>query len=77
MLYAMAEELRNKVDTVLEMGVVRPSTTPYVSPIVMVKKKDGFNRVCVDFRKLNKVTKVDPGPMTTAEDLWQEVLVED
>ena len=54
------------MDTMLEMGVVRPSTSPYVSPIVMVKKKDGSNRVCVDFRKLNKITEVDP-----------EVLVED
>ena len=34
-----------------------------------VNKKDGSNRVCVDFRKLNKITKVDPEPMTTAEDL--------
>ena len=47
--YAMREELRNEVDTMLEMGVVRPSTSPYASPIVMVKKKDGSNRVCVDF----------------------------
>ena len=37
--YAMREELRNEVDTMLEMGVVRPSTWPYASPIVMVKKK--------------------------------------
>ena len=55
----MREELRNEVDTMLEMGVERPSTLPYVSPIVMVKM-DGSNRVCVDFRKLNKITKVDP-----------------
>ena len=68
--YAMREELRNEVDTMLEMGVVRPSTSPYASPIVMVKKKDGSNRVCVDFRKLNKITEVDPEPMTTAEDLF-------
>ena len=47
--YAMREELRNEVDTMLEMGVVRPSTSPYASPIIMVKKKDGSNRVCVDF----------------------------
>ena len=45
--YAM-RELRNEVDTMLEMGVVRPSTLPYASPIVMVKKKDGSNRVCID-----------------------------
>ena len=36
----------------------------------MVKKKDGSNRVCVDFRKLNKITEVDPEPMTTAENLF-------
>ena len=65
--YAMREELRNEVDTMLEMGVERPSTSPYASPIVMVKKKDGSNRVCVDFRRLNKITEVDPEPMTTAD----------
>ena len=52
--YAMREELWNEVDSMLEMGVVRSSTSPYASPIVMVKKKDGSNRVCVDFRKLNR-----------------------
>ena len=36
----------------------------------MVKKKDGSNRVCVEFRKLNKITEVDTEPMTTAEDLF-------
>ena len=91
LLYAMRKELRNEVDSMLEMGVVRPSTLPYASPIViaapcniirikesrsrativMVKKKDGSNRVCVDFRKLKKVTEVDPEPMTTAEDLFR------
>ena len=72
--YAMREELRNEVDSMLEMGVVRPSTSAYmyVSPIVMVKE-DGSNRVCVDFRKLNKITKVDPEPMTTAEDLFRRL----
>ena len=71
--YAMREELRSEVDTMLEMGVVRPSTSPYASPIVMVKKKDGSNRVCVDFRKLNKITEVDPEPMMTAEDLFRRL----
>ena len=59
----------DEVDSMLEMEVVRPSTSPYASPIVMVKKKDGSNRVC-KFRKLNKITEVDPEPMTTAEDLF-------
>ena len=39
----------------------------------MVKKKDGSNRMCVDFRKLNKITEVDPEPMMTAEDLFRRL----
>ena len=39
----------------------------------MVKKKDGSNRVCVDFRKLNKITEVDSEPMATAEDLFRRL----
>ena len=71
--YAMREELLNEVYSMLEMGVVRPSTSPYASPIVMVKKKDGSNNVCVDFSKLNKITELDPEPMTTAEDLSRQL----
>ena len=71
--YAMREELWKEVDSMLEMGVVRPSTSPYASPIVMVNKKDSSKRVCVDFRKLNKITEVDPEPITTAEDLFHRL----
>ena len=52
---------------------MRPSTLPYPSPIDMVKKKDGSNRVCVDFRKLNKIAEVDPEPMTTVEDVFRRL----
>ena len=80
--YAMKEELRNEVESMLEIGEVRPSTSPYALPIIMVKKKDGSNRVCVEFMKLNEITEVEPEPMTTAEDLflpvqWQEIPVQD
>ena len=68
--YAMRKELRKEVDTMLEIGVVRPLASPYVSPIVMVKKKVGSNTASVDFQKLNKITDLDPEPMTTAEDLF-------
>ena len=45
--YALREELQNEEDSMLEMGVVRRSMLPYVSLIIMVKKKDSCNRVCL------------------------------
>ena len=55
------------------MGVIRESTSPYASPVVVVKKPDGSNRVCIDYRKLNKITVFDPEPMPTAEDLFRQL----
>ena len=57
----------------LNMGVIRKSSSPYASPVVIVKKKNGSNRICVDYRKLNKVTISDPEPMKTSEDLFQQL----
>ena len=51
----------------IKMGVIRESSSLYASPVVVVKKKDNTNRVCVDYRKLNKLTVFDPEPMPTAE----------
>ena len=47
--------------------------SPFASPNVIVKKKDGADRICVDYRKLNKLTVADPEPMTTAKDLFQRL----
>ena len=47
----------------LEQGVVTPSISPWSSPIVIVKKKDGFWHFCVDYRKLNSVTHQDAYPL--------------
>ena len=70
---AMREELQNEVESMLEMEVARSSTSPFASPIVMVKKKECSNSVCVDFRKLNKIAEVDPEPTTMAESLFHRL----
>jgi len=54
--YAVREAVDKEIDSMLELGIIEPSTAPYASPIVVVKKADGSNRICVDYRKLNKIT---------------------
>ena len=71
--YHTREELKKDIKEMLDLGVVRESKSPYASPVVIVKKPDGSNRVCVDYRKLNKLTVFDPEPMPTAEELYHKL----
>ena len=45
-----------------------PSKSPWASPILIVKKKDGSNRVVIDYRKLNNITKKDSYPLPHIDD---------
>ena len=47
----------------MKQGIIQPSSSPWSSPIVLVKKKNGKTRFCVDYRKLNKITKRDTYPL--------------
>ena len=58
-------EVERQIKHLLEMGYVRPSTSPYGAPILFVPKPDGSLRMCVDYRMLNAVTKVDAYPLPT------------
>ena len=71
--YSMREELEKDRDDMIKMGVIRESASPYSSPVLVVKKKDNTNRVCVDYRKLNKLTVTDPEPMPTAADPFHKL----
>ena len=57
-----------QVQTLIEMGVIRPSRSPYASAIVLVKKSDGSSRFCIDFRKLNDITIKDSFPLPVIAD---------
>ena len=73
--YNVRESLKKDVKEMVRMGVARESKSPYASPVVIVRKKDGTNRVCVDYRKLNRVTEFDPTPMLTAEEIFQKIII--
>ena len=57
----------------LQDGVIRPSTSPWSSPIVMVRKKDGAWRFCIDFRKLNDVTHKDAYPLPRIDETLESL----
>ena len=71
--YSMRESLKKDINDMMKMGVISESNSPYASPVMIAKKNDGSNRVCVDYQKLNKLTIFDPKPMPVAVDLFQKL----
>ena len=57
------------IDQMLEAKIIDRSTSPWIFPVVIVDKKDGSKRFCVDFRALNKVTKRNSYPLPVIDDM--------
>ncbi|CAF3104286.1 unnamed protein product [Rotaria sp. Silwood2] len=62
-------ELQEEIKKMIETNQIRPSNSPWSSPVIIHKKKDGGIRFLVDYRKLNSVTKKDSFPQPTTEEL--------
>ena len=61
--------IKQMVGQMQEQGIVQPSSSPWASPIVLVPKKDGSLCFCVDYRKLNSITKKDVFPLPRVDDI--------
>ncbi|XP_069140237.1 uncharacterized protein [Argopecten irradians] len=68
--YSTKEVIMDEVKKMIDMDIIEPSESPYAAPVVMVKKKDGTNRFCIDFRRLNRVTVFDAEPMPDTNNIF-------
>ena len=71
--YAMHEAVDKEIDAMIALRIIEPSTAPYASPIVCVNKPDGSVRICIDYRKLNKITVFDPEPMNQMQEIFADL----
>ncbi|RVW66686.1 Transposon Ty3-I Gag-Pol polyprotein [Vitis vinifera] len=67
------KELKTQLDELLGKGFIRPSTSPWGAPVLFVKKKDGTLRLCIDYRKLNRVIVKNKYPLPRIDDLFDQL----
>nr|GEX35135.1 hypothetical protein [Tanacetum cinerariifolium] len=67
------EELSGQLKELQDKGFIRPSSMPWGEPVLLVKKKDGSFRMCIDYRELNKLTVNNPYPLSRIDDLFDHL----
>ena len=68
----LVDTFNKEIDKMLALDIIEPSTSPYCSPVVLIKKEDGSWRLCIDFRNLNDFTVFDAEPMPTISESLHE-----
>ena len=66
-----SENIRTEINVMLMADVIEASNSPWPDPVVMVKKKDGLLRLCLNYRKLNLVTKGDVYTLQRCDEILQ------
>ena len=67
--FSQREMVQEHIENMLKAGIIEPSQSPWASPIVIVDKKDGTKRFCVDLRGLNKIAKENAYPLPRIDDI--------
>ena len=65
--------IKEQVEAMLAKGVIRPANSPWSSPVVLVVKKNGSIRFCVNYKKLNDLTRKDAYPLPRTEELLETI----
>ena len=71
---AELRELKARLEELLSKGFIRPSISPWGAPVLFVKKKDGSLRMCIDYRKLNRITIRNQYPLPGIDELFYQLL---
>ena len=66
-------ELKKQIRELLDKGYVQPSSSPWGAPVLFVEKKDGTQRMCIDYRSLNEVTIKNKYPLPRIDDLFDQL----
>jgi hypothetical protein len=67
------KELKSQLEDLIQKHFIRPSVSPWGAPVLLVKKKDGGMRLCIDYRQLNKVTIKNKYPLPRIDDLLDQL----
>ena len=66
-------EVKRQIEELMQKQFIRPSASPWGAPVLLVKKKDGKLRLCVDYRELNKLTVKNKYPLPRIDDLLDQL----